>query len=122
VLLWLGHIDEAVATGEEAFRLNPNPRLGSVFSLGLAYYEAKRHADAVRVLERGAARFPENSFLYGALAAAYAQLNRLPEAAEALASLRRVNPFFDADTAGSRFQNPEHQTYLREGLVKAGWQ
>jgi TolB-like protein/class 3 adenylate cyclase len=122
VLLWLGRIDEAVPAGEEAYRVNPNPRAGSLFTLGLAYYQAKRNADAVRVLERGVARFPNTSFLYAPLAAAYAQMNRLPEAAQSLDSLRRLNPFFDVNIFGSRFRNPAHQEYLREGIIKAGWQ
>ena len=87
---------------------------------GNAYYEARRHADAVRVLERGASRFPNYSFLHAVLAAAYAQMNRKPEAAQAAETARRLNPFFDVAVFGSRFENPAHHAYLTEGLVKAG--
>lgn len=120
VLLWLGRIDEAVSTGETALRFEPNARVASIFHLGLAYYEARRHEDAVRVLEQGAARFPDNSYLYAVLAAAYAQLDRPAEAAKALATLMRLNPFFDARAFGSRFRNPAHHAYLTQGLLKAG--
>jgi TolB-like protein/class 3 adenylate cyclase/Flp pilus assembly protein TadD len=122
VLLWLGRIPEAIEAGEQAFRFDPNPPATSVFNLGLAYYEARRHADAIRVLERGVSRFPDNWFLQAALAASYAQLGRMAEAAQALEALRRLNPFFDLAGFGDRFQKPELQTYLQQGIVKAGWQ
>lgn len=120
VLLWIGRIDEAVRTGEMALRFEPNARVAAIFHLGLAYYEAHRHEDAVRILEQGAARYAGNSYLYAVLAAAYAQLDRPAEAAKALQTLRRLNPFFDVRTFGSRFRNPAHHAYLTEGLLKAG--
>jgi TolB-like protein/class 3 adenylate cyclase/Flp pilus assembly protein TadD len=121
VLLWSGRIDEAVAAGEEAARYNPQPSPPAIFGFGLAYYQAKRHADAARVIERGVVRFPNTAYLYPVLAAAYAQMGRMPEAAQALQTLQRLNPFFDAETFGSRFRDPKHQAYLREGIAKAGW-
>ena len=122
VLLWLGRIDEAIEAGEQGFRFDPNPAATSVFNLGLAYYEVRRHADAIRVLERGAARFPDNWNIRAALAAAYAQEGRLADAADALEALRRLNPFFNLAEFGDRFQDPELQAYLQEGIRKAGWQ
>lgn len=121
VLLWLGKIDEAIEAGETGLRFDPNPRAGPIFDLGLAYYQAHRHSDAVRTAQRGVARYPDYPFMYALLAAAYAREGRMPEATQALASLRRLNPFFDAKSFGSRFQVPEHRVYLREGLAKAGW-
>lgn len=120
VLLWLGRIDEAVRTGEMALRFEPNARVSAIFHLGLAYYEARRHADAVRVLEQGIARYVDNSYLYAVLAAAYAQLGRPAAAAKTLQAFYRLNPFFDVRTFGSRFRNPAHHAYLTEGLLKAG--
>jgi TolB-like protein/class 3 adenylate cyclase len=61
VLLWLGRIDEAIQASEAAFRFDPLPPVTALFNLGMAYYEARRHADAVRVLERASARVPENA-------------------------------------------------------------
>ncbi len=120
ILLWLGRIDEAITTNEMAFRFDPNPRAPSVFAYGLALYQARRHEDAVRVLERGALRFPDAPFIYFTLAASYAQLGRMQEAAQAMQAFRRLNPFFDVATLGSRFQNKAHQAYLLEGIAKIG--
>jgi tetratricopeptide (TPR) repeat protein len=122
VLLWLGRVPEAIEAGEQAFRFDPNPPAPSVFTLGVAYYGARRHADAILVLERGVSRFPDNWFIHAALAAAYAQAARPAEAAQALEQVRRLNPFFDLGSFGDRFQDRSLQTYLQEGIVKAGWQ
>ena len=122
VLLFSGRVQEAVAAGEDAIRYNPQPSVTSTFALGMAYYQAKRHADAVRVLERGVVRFPNTYFLYPVLAAAYAQMDRPDEAARAVEALQRLNPFFDIDAFGSRFRDRRHRDYLRAGLIKAGWQ
>jgi adenylate cyclase len=120
VLLWLGRIDEAIQASEAALRFDPLPAITPLFNLGMAYYEARRHADAVRVLERASARVPENAAIHALLAATFAQLGRLPDAAREREALRRVSPFFDTAAFGSRFQNPAHRAYLSEGLAKAG--
>jgi TolB-like protein/class 3 adenylate cyclase/Flp pilus assembly protein TadD len=120
VLVGLGRIDEAIQAGEAALRFDPLPPITPLFDLGMAYYLARRHADAIRVLERAIARVPENAAIHALLAAAYAQLGRPQEAARERDALRRVSPFFDIAAFGSRFQNPAHRTYLTEGLAKAG--
>jgi TolB-like protein/class 3 adenylate cyclase len=120
ILLWLGRFDESIEAGEAVLRFDPLPPINTILDLGLAYYERRRHADALRVLERGIARFPDTPFLHATLAATFAQLDRLPEAARERDIVRRLNPFFDVATFGARFQNPEHHAYLMEGMVKAG--
>jgi adenylate cyclase len=120
LLLWLGRFAESIEAGEAALRVDPLPDLSPLLHLGLAYYEQHRHAEALRVLERGVARRPDNAYLHAALAATFAQLDRMPEAAQERATVRRVSPFFDPARFGSSFQNRAHQAYLAEGLAKAG--
>jgi TolB-like protein/class 3 adenylate cyclase len=120
VLLWLGRIDEAIRASEAALHFDPIPRITTLFNLGMAYYEARRHADAAVVLERALARVPENAAIHALLAATFAQLDRPQDAAREREALRRVSPFFDIAAFGSRFQNPTHRAYLAEGLAKAG--
>ena len=120
VLTWLGRFEDAVAASETALRFDPNPRPGQTFNIAMAYYQARRHADAIQLLERSLLGFPNYSFFYAVLAASYGQMDRPQEAAQALAQLHRLNPFFDAASSGSRFQNREHQAYFSEGLTKAG--
>jgi adenylate cyclase len=120
LLLWLGRFDQSIEAGEAALRVDPLPDPAPLLYLGLAYYEQHRHAEALRVLEQGVARRPDNPSLHAALAATLAQLDRMPEAVRERTTVRRVSPFFDAATFGSSFQNPAHQAYLAEGLAKAG--
>jgi adenylate cyclase len=119
-LLWLGRLDESIELSEVAFHFDPLPPVSALFTLGLAYYEQRRLDDALRLLERATARFPESPFIHALLAATFAQLDRPTEAARERDAVMRFNPFFDAATFGSRFQNPLHRAYLVEGVHKAG--
>jgi adenylate cyclase len=120
-LLWLGRLDESIELSEVAFHFDPLPPVSALFTLGLAYYEQRRLDDALRLLERATARFPESPFIHALLAATFAQLDRPTEAARERDAVMRFNPFFDAATFGSRFQNPLHRAYLVEGVHKAGF-
>ena len=53
-------------------------------------------------------------------AAAYAQQNKTEDAARVVATIRRRDPTFDAQTFGSKFLNPADLEHLRGGLRKAG--
>ena len=120
-LLWLGRLDESIELSEAALHFDPISPDDALFNLGLAYYEQRRHDDALRVLKRATARSPENPFIHALLAATFAQLGRLTEAARERDAVLRLNPFFDPATFGSRFQNPAHHAYLVEGVRKAGF-
>ena len=54
------------------------------------------------------------------LLAAAAQLGCKEQAARYIETLRRRVPFLDLDKLGSRFKDPSHPEYLREGLKAAG--
>jgi TolB-like protein/Flp pilus assembly protein TadD len=120
-LLWLGRLDESIELSEAALRFDPLPSVTALFYLGLAYYEQRRHDDALHLLQRASVRFPQNPFVHAVLAATFAQLGRLPEAARERDDVLRLNPFFDAATFGSRFQNQAHRAYLLDGILKAGF-
>jgi adenylate cyclase len=121
ILLWLGRLDESIEASETALRFDPLPPATALFDLALAYYELRRHADAVRVLKRANERFPDNPFPHALLAATFAQLDRPQDAARERDIVLRLNPFFQPAVFGSRFQNPAYHDYLVEGLVKAGF-
>ncbi len=120
VLLWTGRIDESIATAETAIRLNVNIGSEAALNLGLAYLLAHRYADAVRLLEAARARYPTHPLLDFPLAAAYAELGRMDDAADALAQGKRKNPHFDLTSFGSRFQDPALQRRVEQSLRKAG--
>lgn len=120
VLLWTGRIDESIATAEAAMRLNVSIGPEASLNLGLAYLLARRYGDAVRLLEAQRARYPAYPLLDLPLAAAYAELGRGTDAADAAEQAKLKNPHFDVASFGSRFQDPALQRRVEESLRKAG--
>jgi tetratricopeptide (TPR) repeat protein len=115
-----GEIGAAIASLELALKLDPTLQPVYVFDLAIAYYLAHRHADALRIAERGLSSYPDFPMFHAAAAAAAAQLGRKEEAHRYIEALRRRVPFLDLDTVGSRFKDLSHRAYLRDGLRAAG--
>lgn len=115
-----GQVAEAIGSLQLALKLDPTLEPNHVFDLALAYYLARRHEDALRIAERGLARYPDFPMFNLPAAAAAAQLGRKEQAARYVEALRRRLPFLDTDNVGSRFKDPAHATYLRDGLKAAG--
>jgi adenylate cyclase len=120
VLLWTGNIDQSIAAGELAARLNGNLGPEPALNLGIAYMLKGRYADAVKVLEAARTRYPTYSTLDFPLAGAYAELGRDGDAKEALAQGRRKDPYLDLAGFGTRFQDPALKNRIGESLRKAG--
>jgi tetratricopeptide (TPR) repeat protein len=115
-----GDIAGGIGSLELALKLDPMLEPNYVFELAVAYYLARRHEDVLRIAERGLARHPDFAIVNAPAAAAAAQLGRKDEAARYAEALRRRLPFLDIDTLGSRFKDPAHPAYLKEGLKLAG--
>jgi TolB-like protein/class 3 adenylate cyclase/Tfp pilus assembly protein PilF len=115
-----GEIASAIDSLQLALKLDPMLEPNYVFDLSVAYYLARRHEDALRIAERGLARYPNFAMFNAPAAAAAAQLRRKQQAAGYVEALRRGLPGFDLETLGSRFKNPAHPAYLRDGLKAAG--
>jgi TolB-like protein/class 3 adenylate cyclase/lipopolysaccharide biosynthesis regulator YciM len=126
VQLFSGRPQRAIEFLETALRLNPSLGAGSLTNLGLAYYLAGRHGDAVRVLEQAGARTTSyldrgpHHFRHVGLAASYAELGRLEEARHAAEEVLRVWPFFEVEQFVGQFRGREAQASLTTGLAKAG--
>jgi hypothetical protein len=54
------------------------------------------------------------------LAAAYAKLGRSEDATHSAAAVLRHYPFFEIDSYGSVFRNPDDRDKIVEGLRQAG--
>jgi class 3 adenylate cyclase/TolB-like protein/Tfp pilus assembly protein PilF len=115
-----GDLSGGIETLRLALRLDPMLEPNYVFELAVAYYLARRHEDALRVAEQGLARHPEFAALNMPAAAAAARLGRKDRAAGYVEALRRRLPRLDLDTVGTRFKDPAHPAYLKEGLRLAG--
>jgi class 3 adenylate cyclase/TolB-like protein/Tfp pilus assembly protein PilF len=121
VLLWTGAIEESIAAGEQAARLNVNLGPEAALNLGIAYLLSRRYADAVRLLEAARLRYPAYPSLDFPLAGAYAELGRNAEATEALEQGKRKNPYLDLAGFGTRFREPALKRRLDQTLRKAGF-
>ena len=115
-----GNIAGAIDLLQLALKLDPMLEPNYVFDLAVAYYLARRYEDALRIAERGLARYPDFAMFNVPAAAAAAQLGRKEQAAGYVEALRRRLPGLDLETLGSRFKDPAHAAYLKEGLKAAG--
>ena len=122
VLLWTGRVDQSITATEAAMRLNANIGPEAAFNLGIAYLLAGRYDDAVRLLEQQRTRYPAYTLLDLPLAAAYAELGRAAEAAEAVREAKLKNPWFEVTNFGSRFQDRDLQRRVETSLRKAGFE
>ncbi len=120
VLLRTGQIGEAIAAAEQAIRLNPAIGPEASLNLGIAYLLAGRYDDAAKLLETARSRFPDHALIDFPLAASYAGMGRMKEAAEALARGRRKDPAIDLATFAAPFQDPGLRQRLEASLRKAG--
>src|SRR5262249_16895248 len=99
---------------------NPAMDVERQYPVGWAYYLVRRYDDAVRVMEVGVRQNPDDYFDLAALAASYAELGRMDDAAGAAAATLRAWPFFQVETFISQFEREEDRVLIAEGLRKAG--
>jgi adenylate cyclase len=115
-----GDVAGGIETLQLALKLDPMIEPNYVAELALSLYLARRHEDVLRLVERALARHPDFAILNASAAAAAAQLGRKDHAASYAEALRRHLPFLDLEGLGTRFRDPAHRTYVREGLRLAG--
>ena len=120
VLIWSGKVDEAINSLETAYRFDPNMIHGNFMFLGIGYYLRGQYEKAINILEEGVSRKPDWVGNHIILAAAYAQSGRLDNAKLEAQIVIRLEPFFDIDSYGTVFRNPEHRAKIVDGLHKAG--
>jgi Flp pilus assembly protein TadD len=118
--LSLGQVDEAIRLHETARRFEPRPLTGERLSLGLALFTAGRYADAVAETELLLTSVPDHAHAQALKAAALARSGRVEEARLVAEAVKRSDPLFDADSFGTRFEDPTHTALLRASLRAAG--
>jgi adenylate cyclase len=119
-LLFMGDLDGSIKATETALRFDPNLDVRQWWSLGMANLLAGRIAEAIRITEQKIAEDTGFEFNYVTLAAAYAEAGRTEDAARAVQSVRKLDPFFDTANYGSLFRKAEHQAQIASSLHKAG--
>jgi adenylate cyclase len=119
-LIFIGEPEEALRSFDMALRLNPGLDIVRFYPIGLAYYFVGRFEDAVRVTAPQAIRNPGDYFNEASLAASYAQLGRMEDAAKAASATLHAWPFFRVDTFASQFNRESDRAAIADGLRKAG--
>jgi adenylate cyclase len=120
ILMWLGQTDTAIEVLELAQRIDPKLNAFDRNALSMAYYLKGRYNAAVRQAELTLQETGVAHFSQALLAAASAQLNRTEDVRRAVATIRRIDPTFDAKAFGTKFLNTADLEHLRDGLRKAG--
>lgn len=120
VLTWLGRTDAAIASLEQALRIDPELHPMDRFALGLAYYLTRRYDAAIEQEEHTLGETAGANFSRVLLAAAYAEENRTEAAARTVNEIRRLDPTFDPEEFGTKFLNPSDLENLHAGMRKAG--
>ncbi|HEV8391369.1 MAG TPA: hypothetical protein VGQ35_16070, partial [Dongiaceae bacterium] len=120
VLVYVGEPEEAIKSFEIAMRLNPTMDILRQYSVSWAYYLVGRYDEAARLAEAGTSLSPADYFNYSCLAASYAQLGRMEDAASAARGTLHAWPFFRIDAFVAQFRREADRTAITEGLRKAG--
>jgi tetratricopeptide (TPR) repeat protein len=123
ILLYAGRAAEALSWLEGALRLD-SANARTTFYLGTAYYFLDRYGESVEAIDRAlAGNLGRNTQVTGrsVLAAAYAQLDRRPDAERERNTVMRIAPFLDAERFASQFGSQTAHDHMLEGLKKAGF-
>jgi adenylate cyclase len=119
-----GRSEEAIANLEKGMRLSPrDPALfGFLSGVAWAHFAAGRYEDAVDWARRSLKQRSDWIDGLQALAASYAQLERMAEARAAAEEIRRLYPEFSLSTLAPfmKVASPEFTRRSLDGLRKAG--
>lgn len=121
-LLYNSQAKEAVALYERAIRLSPNPPFWLPFLYGRALHLVGRKEEAVIWIRKAISSKPKRHTFHTALAAVYADLDRMNEAKSAAEEVLRLKPGFSIKKYQKtfHFQDPKHNEWIKGLLVRAG--
>ena len=120
VLLYSGRPAEALTWYEESIKYDQHMTGGLFMNFGIINLLTDQHMAALRWLNEGVVRRPNFLGIRIILAATYAEMDRLDEARQQIAEIKRISPFFQTKFYGSAYRNPEHRARIVRGLKKAG--
>ena len=116
-LVALGRVEEGIDRFREAMRINPYHPAWYWVDLGSVFYIARRYSDAIEAFKQ---KTQPQTWVLSRIAACYAQLGRMEEAAQAAAEIMRLTPDFSISRLRSASWGPEDLEHFRDGMRKAG--
>ena len=102
VLAWAGRPEESIRAIQQAMRLNPHVPFFYRWTLGHAYYLARRNTEAIDTLKKVLQENPNFLAAHAYLAVLYTELGRAQEAREAWDKARQLSPGATPATIGHR--------------------
>ncbi len=123
VLAAIGEADQAIDCFRKAVRLSPRDRFMVFWYMGLywTHFIEGRYEEAVKIAQQAISIAPNNPTFRRQLASAYAMLDRMADAREALKEYLRLEPSHTiADASKVPTKIPEHLERFVEGLRRAG--
>ncbi len=123
VLSLIGEADQAIDCFRKAVRLSPRDSFMVFWYMGLywAHFVEGRYGEAVKIAQQAISIAPNNPTFRRQLASAYAMLDRMADAREAVKEYLRLEPnHIIADASKVPTKIPEHVERFVEGLRRAG--
>ncbi len=118
-LAYAGWPEDGISLMKSAIRLNPHPPGWHFWDLAWTYFVAHRYQLALEALDR---QEPKTNFTHLLLAACYAQVDRLEEAASTMKHFRQLEPGYSIALAAATepFKHPQDLEHWLDALRKAG--
>jgi len=114
---FLGRSDEGIDRIRRAMRLNPYHPEWYWIDLGIVFYMARRYEDAI---EAYCHRTKPGHWVLSRLAACYAQMGRMEEAAAVAAQVLRIKPDFSVAKLRRAGWGTAESEHIKDGMRKAG--
>jgi adenylate cyclase len=118
-LIIYGNPEEAIRAAQKALRLDPTGKDLHSMSIGFAYVEMGRYADAIPILRHDVMVFPNIMVTHLNLIKAYVDLGREEDARVAAAEVMRMSPQFTLASV-PRTRDADWDKRLQNDLRKAG--
>lgn len=113
----LGRPEEGIDRIRQAMRLNPYHPEWYWIDLGIVFYMARRYEDAI---EAYCHRTKPGHWVLSRLAACYAQMGRMEEAAAAVTQVLRLKPDFSIAKLRRAGWGTAESEHVKDGMRKAG--
>jgi len=113
---------EAIDLAKKAMRLDPRNQDSYLYLEGWSYTQMGRYEEAIPILKRNLASYPNFLPSHYYLVVDYIELGREPQARAEAAEILRISPNFSVDTFVQRFPNQDeaYKERVRTDLHKAG--
>jgi adenylate cyclase len=122
ILVYSGKPREAIASLQEAMRLDPHYRDINLHILALAHFQLREFEQAADALRRRLVRKPESDISRVLLASVHGHMGNIEESRSQWAEMLRINPDYSLEHRRSilPYKNPADFEQILDGLRKAG--